>query len=174
MDSEYKEVSLGVPPVGVLTASGKRTGEEEGKTRVKCASYGLISSMGRRRVMEDAVVVAVDGEVESFDFFAMYNGHNGSYTSEMCRDRMSTIMNHLLGSGKTKTVAALLSVDDVGMLDDLMKALLSSQTEVPHNFVYGFRKTITEHYTHPNGEGPLIYLKSEDLNHNGAQKINNK
>ncbi|TXG67905.1 hypothetical protein EZV62_009180 [Acer yangbiense] len=48
------------------------------------------------------------------------------------------------------------------MLDDLMKALLSSQTEVPHNFVYGFRKTITEHYTHPNGEGPLIYLKNRE------------
>ncbi|KAK1583825.1 hypothetical protein Q3G72_027287 [Acer saccharum] len=51
-----------------------------------------------------------------------------------------------------------------------MKALLSSQTEVPHIFMYGFRKTITEH---PNGEGPLIYHKSEDLNHTGAHKINN-
>ncbi|TXG67906.1 hypothetical protein EZV62_009181 [Acer yangbiense] len=94
MDSEYKEVSLGVPPVGVLTASGKRTGEEEGKMRVKCASYGLISSMGRRRVMEDAVVVAVDGEVESFDFFVVYDRHSGSYTLEMCRDRLHLIISN--------------------------------------------------------------------------------
>ncbi|KAF2285806.1 hypothetical protein GH714_008169 [Hevea brasiliensis] len=30
-----------------------------------------------------------------------------------------------------------------------------------------------EHYRHPNGEGPHIYLKREDLNHAGAHKINN-
>ncbi|KAK1565550.1 hypothetical protein Q3G72_029375 [Acer saccharum] len=105
MDSEYKESSMGVPPsssfdkfsgkppVGVLTASGKRTGEEERKTTVKCASHGLISVIGRRRVMEDAVAVAVVGEVESFDFFAVYDGHGGSYASEMCRDRLHLIIS---------------------------------------------------------------------------------
>ncbi|KAK3228038.1 hypothetical protein Dsin_007900 [Dipteronia sinensis] len=105
MDSEYKEASMGVPPssssdnisrkspVGVLMASGKRTGEEEGKTSVKCASHGLISLIGRRRVREDAVAVAVDGEVESFDFFAVYDGHGWSYASEMCRDRLHLIIS---------------------------------------------------------------------------------
>ncbi|KAF2285814.1 hypothetical protein GH714_008234 [Hevea brasiliensis] len=36
-----------------------------------------------------------------------------------------------------------------------------------------FSERLTEHYRHPNGEGPHIYLKREDLNHTGAHKINN-
>ncbi|KAL5736006.1 hypothetical protein ACOSQ2_030794 [Xanthoceras sorbifolium] len=36
-----------------------------------------------------------------------------------------------------------------------------------------FAERLTEHYKGPNGEGPLIYLKREDLNHTGAHKINN-
>ncbi|GJX61020.1 tryptophan synthase beta chain 1 [Tanacetum coccineum] len=36
-----------------------------------------------------------------------------------------------------------------------------------------FAERLTEHYKRPNGEGPEIYLKREDLNHTGAHKINN-
>lgn len=36
-----------------------------------------------------------------------------------------------------------------------------------------FAERLSEHYKHPNGEGPDIYLKREDLNHTGAHKINN-
>lgn len=36
-----------------------------------------------------------------------------------------------------------------------------------------FAERLTEHYKRPNGEGPHIYLKREDLNHTGAHKINN-
>ncbi|KAL6214064.1 hypothetical protein ACLB2K_013502 [Fragaria x ananassa] len=36
-----------------------------------------------------------------------------------------------------------------------------------------FAERLTEHYKSPNGEGPHIYLKREDLNHTGAHKINN-
>ena len=32
---------------------------------------------------------------------------------------------------------------------------------------------LTQYYAKPNGEGPQIYLKREDLNHTGAHKINN-
>ncbi|NMG20247.1 tryptophan synthase subunit beta [Brasilonema bromeliae] len=32
---------------------------------------------------------------------------------------------------------------------------------------------LTAHYTKPDGTGPQIYLKREDLNHTGAHKINN-
>ncbi|KAK3228032.1 hypothetical protein Dsin_007894 [Dipteronia sinensis] len=83
MDNEYKESS----------EEEKRTWEEEGKTTVKCSSHGLISVIGRRRVIEDAVAVAVVGEVESLDFFAVYVGHGGSYASEMCRDRLHLIIS---------------------------------------------------------------------------------
>ena len=36
-----------------------------------------------------------------------------------------------------------------------------------------FAERLTQHYTRPDGTGPQIYLKREDLNHTGAHKINN-
>ena len=36
-----------------------------------------------------------------------------------------------------------------------------------------FAERLTEHYAKPDGSGPQIYLKREDLNHTGAHKINN-
>ncbi|NJR68338.1 MAG: tryptophan synthase subunit beta [Synechococcales cyanobacterium CRU_2_2] len=36
-----------------------------------------------------------------------------------------------------------------------------------------FAERLTEHYALPDGSGPQIYLKREDLNHTGAHKINN-
>jgi tryptophan synthase beta chain len=36
-----------------------------------------------------------------------------------------------------------------------------------------FAERLTEHYRRPDGNGPDIYLKREDLNHTGAHKINN-
>ena len=36
-----------------------------------------------------------------------------------------------------------------------------------------FAQRLTTHYTKPDGTGPQIYLKREDLNHTGAHKINN-
>ena len=36
-----------------------------------------------------------------------------------------------------------------------------------------FAERLTAHYTKPDGSGPQVYLKREDLNHTGAHKINN-
>ena len=36
-----------------------------------------------------------------------------------------------------------------------------------------FASRLTAHYSRPDGTGPQIYLKREDLNHTGAHKINN-
>ena len=36
-----------------------------------------------------------------------------------------------------------------------------------------FAERLTEYYARPDGTGPKIYLKREDLNHTGAHKINN-
>ena len=36
-----------------------------------------------------------------------------------------------------------------------------------------FAERLTSHYAKPDGTGPQIYLKREDLNHTGAHKINN-
>lgn len=47
-----------------------------------------------------------------------------------------------------------------------------------HNYVgrespLYFAERLTKHYAKPDGSGPQIYLKREDLNHTGAHKINN-
>jgi tryptophan synthase beta chain len=36
-----------------------------------------------------------------------------------------------------------------------------------------FAERLSQHYARPDGSGPQIYLKREDLNHTGAHKINN-
>ncbi|MEB3357420.1 MAG: tryptophan synthase subunit beta [Synechococcales bacterium] len=36
-----------------------------------------------------------------------------------------------------------------------------------------FAERLTQRFTHPDGSGPQIYLKREDINHTGAHKINN-
>ncbi len=36
-----------------------------------------------------------------------------------------------------------------------------------------FAERLTQYYARPDGSGPKIYLKREDLNHTGAHKINN-
>ncbi len=36
-----------------------------------------------------------------------------------------------------------------------------------------FAERLSQHYARPDGTGPQIYLKREDLNHTGAHKINN-
>ncbi|KDO76517.1 hypothetical protein CISIN_1g023178mg [Citrus sinensis] len=54
-------------------------------------SHGFISVIGRRRVMEDAVTVAIGG-IDSYDFFAVYDGHGGANTTAACRERLHLIV----------------------------------------------------------------------------------
>ncbi len=52
-------------------------------------------------------------------------------------------------------------------LDGLLKDYVGRATPLY------FAERLTEHYRRPDGSGPEIYLKREDLNHTGAHKINN-
>uniref|UniRef100_A0A1D1XT02 Tryptophan synthase n=1 Tax=Anthurium amnicola TaxID=1678845 RepID=A0A1D1XT02_9ARAE len=52
-------------------------------------------------------------------------------------------------------------------LDGLLRDYVGRETPLY------FAERLSNHYKRPNGEGPLIYLKREDLNHTGAHKINN-
>ncbi|OMO79717.1 phosphatase 2C (PP2C)-like protein [Corchorus capsularis] len=66
--------------------------EEEGsESTVTCTSHGLISVIGRRRVMEDAVTASV-GEIEGYDFYAVYDGHGGAAVATTCRDRLHRLL----------------------------------------------------------------------------------
>ncbi|KAL1316786.1 hypothetical protein HN51_068936 [Arachis hypogaea] len=66
-------------------------------TAVASASYGLISVIGRRRVMEDAVrvvpgFVPVEDESGGYDFFAVYDGHGGSMVANTCREKLHMLL----------------------------------------------------------------------------------
>jgi tryptophan synthase beta chain len=52
-------------------------------------------------------------------------------------------------------------------LDGILKDYVGRETPLY------FAERLTEHYRRPDGTGPQIYLKREDLNHTGAHKINN-
>jgi tryptophan synthase beta chain len=52
-------------------------------------------------------------------------------------------------------------------LDGLLKDYVGRATPLY------FAERLTAHYRRPDGNGPDIYLKREDLNHTGAHKINN-
>ncbi|TQD93287.1 hypothetical protein C1H46_021109 [Malus baccata] len=71
------------------SGNAEEENEEDMLTRTSCLSYGSISLIGRRRVMNDAMVVTT---VDSYQFFAVYDGHGGSSVSNACRDRL----HHLL------------------------------------------------------------------------------
>ncbi|KAL8199767.1 hypothetical protein R6Q57_013335 [Mikania cordata] len=53
------------------------------------------SVIGRRREMEDAVSVElgfVDRSSKKFDFYGVYDGHGGSYVSNVCRERLHKLL----------------------------------------------------------------------------------
>lgn len=72
-------------PVGKLIA----VGEEEDRKSSACVSHGIISVIGRRRVMEDAVAVVKLG---SYNFFAVYDGHGGFWVANACSDRLHKLL----------------------------------------------------------------------------------
>lgn len=83
----------GTPVGSILTPGENEENKEEGEeSRVKCLSYGLISVIGRRRVMEDAVTVAVDRKINGYDLFAVYDGHCGSYAAKAYRYRLHLLI----------------------------------------------------------------------------------
>ncbi|MEB3267728.1 MAG: tryptophan synthase subunit beta [Leptolyngbya sp.] len=57
--------------------------------------------------------------------------------------------------------------DFTAELDGLLKDYVGRATPLY------FAERLTTHYARPDGSGPQIYLKREDLNHTGAHKINN-
>ncbi|XVF51331.1 hypothetical protein PTKIN_Ptkin04bG0176300 [Pterospermum kingtungense] len=64
--------------------------EDKGESST-CMSHGSISVIGRRRAMEDAVKVSV-GEIQGYDFFAVYDGHGGPGVANALRDRMHRLV----------------------------------------------------------------------------------
>ncbi|XWS50381.1 hypothetical protein CRYUN_Cryun12cG0083200 [Craigia yunnanensis] len=84
----------------VLADFGEKTCKKNHDVQVlTCASHGLLSVIGRRREMEDAVKVElgfmVKGE-EKFDFYGVYDGHGGSRVAEECKERLHKVLMEIV------------------------------------------------------------------------------
>uniref|UniRef100_A0A7N0U9J3 protein-serine/threonine phosphatase n=1 Tax=Kalanchoe fedtschenkoi TaxID=63787 RepID=A0A7N0U9J3_KALFE len=92
--AEHEEV-----PRGVVD---RRRNEAAAGWRLK---YGVVSIIGRRREMEDAVAVqkrfvksltergrSSGGGVGDYDFFAVFDGHGGSNVARFCRERLHEVV----------------------------------------------------------------------------------
>lgn len=82
-------------PAAVLAAVGKGK-----KARV---SHGVVSLIGRRREMEDAVVAAPPGfavAARGYDFFGVYDGHGGARVAQACRERLHVVLAEEMAAGE--------------------------------------------------------------------------
>ncbi|XP_049401383.1 tryptophan synthase beta chain 1 [Solanum stenotomum] len=93
------------------------------------------------------------------DSFGRFGKFGGKYVPE-------TLMHAL---NELETAFKSLATDEAFQkeLDGILRDYVGRESPLY------FAERLTEHYKRPNGEGPLIYLKREDLNHTGAHKINN-
>lgn len=77
---------------GEVVSESEEQGGKEGEKRVStCVPHGSMSVIGRRRAMEDALTVA-PGEFDSYDFYAVYDGHGGAKVAYACRDRLHRLL----------------------------------------------------------------------------------
>ncbi|KAA3454883.1 putative protein phosphatase 2C 51 isoform X1 [Gossypium australe] len=63
--------------------------------KCKTPTHGLLSIIGRRREMEDAVKVELGFMMKSgleFDFYGVYDGHGGSRVAEECKERLHKVL----------------------------------------------------------------------------------
>ncbi|KAK4355268.1 hypothetical protein RND71_024239 [Anisodus tanguticus] len=100
-----------------------------------------------------------DTVVQRPDSFGWFGEFGGKYVPET--------LVHALDELETAFNSLATDHDFQKELDGILRDYVGR--EGPLYFV----ERLTEHYKRPDGEGPLIYLKREDLNHTGAHKINN-
>ncbi|GAV65776.1 PP2C domain-containing protein, partial [Cephalotus follicularis] len=91
--SDHSSMEEGTSRVGTPGAGGREEEEGDGARSLKCVlSHGLISVIGRRRVMEDALTVVTGEITDGYDFFGVYDGHGGSSVANACKDRMHQLV----------------------------------------------------------------------------------
>ncbi|KAK3218130.1 hypothetical protein Dsin_012100 [Dipteronia sinensis] len=95
----YSPSSSSSPENGVVLSGLERE-------RATCVSHGLVSVIGRRREMEDAVRAEsgfmVDRDGEKFDFFGVYDGHGGSRVAEACKERLHRVLVDMIAEDHEK------------------------------------------------------------------------
>lgn len=105
---------------------------------------------------EEEIQAAVLQRPDSFGRFGKFGG---KYVPET----LMYALSELEDAFKSLSVDAEFQKE----LDGILKDYVGRETPLY------FAERLTEHYRRPNGEGPHIFFKREDLNHTGAHKINN-
>ncbi|KNA18854.1 hypothetical protein SOVF_066550 [Spinacia oleracea] len=108
-----------------------------GKTTI---SHGVISVIGRRRSMEDAVTVApslvqitknhhptdqekdLPDELMSYDLFAVYDGHGSNRIVQRCKERLHHVVaEQLLDAGRVDQWESVMTTSFAKMDDEIAK-----------------------------------------------------
>ncbi|CAA7025306.1 unnamed protein product [Microthlaspi erraticum] len=111
-------------------------------------------------LMADSATAGSDSTLwQRPDSFGRFGKFGGKYVPE-------TLM-HALSELETAFYSLATDEDFQRELAEILKDYVGRESPLY------FAERLTEHYRRENGEGPLIYLKREDLNHTGAHKINN-
>ncbi|KAA3464663.1 putative protein phosphatase 2C 51 [Gossypium australe] len=80
----------------VLAGFGEKTRmKNDDASTSTCSSHGLLSVIGRRCEMEDAVKVELGFMAkggEKFDFYGVYDGHGGARVAEECKERLHKLL----------------------------------------------------------------------------------
>ncbi|XP_021757523.1 probable protein phosphatase 2C 51 [Chenopodium quinoa] len=100
-------------------------------------SHGVISVIGRRRSMEDAVTIApalvqvtkfhstsrrndLSDELMSYDFFAVYDGHGSYRVAQRCKERLHHVVaEQLLVTGRVDQWESVMTTSFARMASEL-------------------------------------------------------
>lgn len=123
--SSSSEASSPTSQAGERTLGVLVVDEEEMNPSSATISHGLISVIGRRRSMEDAVTVvpklvhvgsSIDLEEaatsRTFDFFAVYDGHGGQAVANRCKERMHSLVAAEITVEMDKSAAAAAAMSE--------------------------------------------------------------
>ncbi|KAK4344534.1 hypothetical protein RND71_034710 [Anisodus tanguticus] len=123
------------------------------------SSSKLLPSIACVLAEEQSMASAEPSVLQRPDSFGRFGKFGGKYVPE-------TLMHAL---DELESAFKSLATDEAFQkeLDGILKDYVGRESPLY------FAERLTEHYKRPDGEGPLIYLKREDLNHTGAHKINN-
>lgn len=135
-DDPPMKISVSLPPSeNRIVLSSFAEGTREGSDcleRFSRGQYGVLSVIGRRREMEDAVRAEVGFAVkgsEEYDFFAVYDGHGGSHVANACRERLhEMVAEEVVGGGENKVDWQKLMEGCFSKMDEEVNCIASART----------------------------------------------
>ncbi|XP_057950430.1 protein phosphatase 2C 51-like [Malania oleifera] len=126
--SPLTSMSLSSSPSS-LSSSGNSSENDVVGVRMSCkpgdlgwSAHGVVSVIGRRREMEDAVTVQLgfaESGSERYDFFGVYDGHGGVKVAEACRERLHRLVAEEMAEEEEERVEwGRVMMEGFGKMDD--------------------------------------------------------